>query len=57
MIHVEGAARTTFIPLWAEHEAINDKLASGVEEIGDRPVRLDRHETTGAKITSPTLEI
>src|SRR6266852_663664 len=34
VIHIEGAALTAFLPIRAEHEVINDELASAVEEIG-----------------------
>jgi hypothetical protein len=35
MIHVEGATGAAFVPLGAEHEVIDDELASAVEELGE----------------------
>jgi len=33
MIHVEGATGAAFVPLRAEHEVIDDELASAVEQV------------------------
>jgi len=35
VIHVEGAAGATLLPIRAEHKVINNELASTVEEVGE----------------------
>jgi hypothetical protein len=44
VIHVKGAAWAAFLPLRAEHEVVDDELASPFEQVGESFIAARRIE-------------
>ena len=44
MVHTEGATRAALLPIWAEHEVINNELTLALEEVGKSLLTFRRIE-------------